>query len=49
MDDRSLIPGRGWDFFPRHSFQTDSGAHTASFPMDTGSCFPGGNAAGTWN
>jgi hypothetical protein len=29
-----------------HVVQTDSGAHPASYPMCTGSSFPGGKAAG---
>jgi hypothetical protein len=33
--------------FPLHVVQTDSGAHPASYPTDTGGSFPGGEAAGT--
>jgi hypothetical protein len=29
-----------------HSVQTVSGAHPASYPMDSGDSFPGGKAAG---
>jgi hypothetical protein len=29
-----------------HRVQTGSGAHSASYPMDTGDVFPGGKAAG---
>jgi hypothetical protein len=29
-----------------HSVQTGSGAHLASYPMDTWDSFPGGRAAG---
>jgi hypothetical protein len=32
--------------FSVHSFQTDSGAHPATYPMRIGGSFPGGNAAG---
>jgi hypothetical protein len=35
------------DFSPLHSFQTGSGSHPASYPMDIGGSFPGGKAAGT--
>jgi hypothetical protein len=35
--------------FSLHSVQTDSGAHAASYPMDTGGSFPGGKAAGAWS
>jgi hypothetical protein len=35
LDGRSSIPGRGWDFSPRHCAQTGSGAHPASCPLGT--------------
>jgi hypothetical protein len=34
------------DFSPLHAVQTGSGAHPASYPMDTGDSYPGGKAAG---
>jgi hypothetical protein len=37
------------DFSPLHLVQTGSGAHPASYPMDTGGAFPGGKAAGAWS
>jgi hypothetical protein len=36
----------GNGFFPLHIVQTGSGAHPASYPVDTGGSFPGGKAAG---
>jgi hypothetical protein len=39
---------RGWEFFSppcRHRLW----GHPASYPGDTGGCFPGGKAAGSWN
>jgi len=41
LDDGSAIPGRSND-----GIQTGSGAHTASYPMGTGSSFLGVKAAG---
>jgi hypothetical protein len=36
-DDRDSILGRRWDLFsPRHSIQTDSGAHPAYYSIGTG-------------
>jgi hypothetical protein len=35
------------DFSLFHSVQTGSGAHPASYPMDTGGIFPGGKGATT--
>jgi hypothetical protein len=32
-----------------HSVQTDCGAHSASYIMVTGECFPGDKAAGAWS
>jgi hypothetical protein len=37
------------NFSPYHRFQTDSGAHPASYPMDTTGSFPGGKAPGAWS
>jgi hypothetical protein len=34
------IPGRGKSFFLIHNFQTDCGAHLASYSVRTGSSFP---------
>jgi hypothetical protein len=34
------------DFSPLHDVQTGSGAQPASYPVSTGSSFPGGKAAG---
>jgi hypothetical protein len=44
IGDSSL--GRGWDFSPQHRVQTGSGAHTASYTMDTRDSFAGDKAAG---
>jgi hypothetical protein len=41
---RDLSPGRGKGFFFTHIVQTGAGAHTASWPMDTGGFFPGSRA-----
>jgi hypothetical protein len=38
----------GQDFSLLHRVQTSSGVHPASYPMGTGSSFPGGKAARTW-
>jgi hypothetical protein len=49
LDDRMievLFPVAGGNFSLRHHVQTGSGAHPASYPMGTGSSFPGGKAAG---
>jgi hypothetical protein len=42
LDDRGSIPGRGSDgiFSLRHHVQTDSEAHPAPYPMDTGDSYP---------
>jgi hypothetical protein len=42
---RVRIPVEG-SYFPLHIVQTGSGAHRASYPMDTGGSFPLGKAAG---
>jgi hypothetical protein len=48
MDDRDSIPGKGRDFSSlRHRVQTCSGAHSAPYPVGTGSLFPRNKAAGT--
>jgi hypothetical protein len=36
----------GQDFLLLHVVQTDSGSHSAPYPMGTGDPFPGGKAAG---
>jgi hypothetical protein len=43
------FPAGARDISLLHSFQTGSGAHPASYPMGTGSCFSGGKAAGAWS
>jgi hypothetical protein len=45
-DDRGSIPGGAGNFSLHYRVQTDSGAHTVSYPMGTGGFFPGGKAAG---
>jgi hypothetical protein len=49
LDDRGsrvrFRAGAG-NFSPHHRVQNGSGAHRASYPMDTGGSFPGGKAAG---
>jgi hypothetical protein len=40
---------RARDFYIFHSIQTGSGAHLASYPMDTRGSFHGGKAAGVSN
>jgi hypothetical protein len=40
------FPSKARDFSLFHNLQTGSGAHPASYPMDTGGSFPGGNVAG---
>jgi hypothetical protein len=37
----------GWKFSFLHGVQNGSGAHLASYPMDTGGSFSGGKAART--
>jgi len=37
------------NFSLHHSAQTGSGAHPASYPMETRGYFPGGKAAGAWS
>jgi hypothetical protein len=48
FDDRGSIPEGGNDgnLSLRHRVQTGSGTHSASYPMGTGSSYPGGKA--TW-
>jgi hypothetical protein len=36
LDGQGSIPGRARDFPVVHSIQTDSEAHSASYPIDTG-------------
>jgi len=35
-------------FSLRNRVQTGTGAHPASYPMDTGGSYPGGKATGPW-
>jgi hypothetical protein len=49
LDDRMIgvqFPVGAGNFSLRHSVQTSSEAHTASYPMGTGGSFLGGKAAG---
>jgi len=43
-----FLVGAG-NFSLHHRFQNGSGIHPASYPMGTGSSFPGGKAAGVWS
>jgi hypothetical protein len=43
-----FLAGAG-NFCLHHRFQTDSGAHPASYSMSTRASFPGGKAAGAWS
>jgi len=36
-------------FSLRYRVQTGSGAHTASYGMDTGDSYPGAKVAGAWS
>jgi hypothetical protein len=45
LDGPGSIPGSRRLFCLLRSVQTGSGAHTASYPVSTGLCLPGGNAA----
>jgi hypothetical protein len=47
QDGRDSILSRTKEFSVLHSLQTGTGAHPVSYPMSTGTYFPGGNAAGT--
>jgi len=41
---------RKWGHFPVcHRIQTGSGAHSAPYPMGTGSSFPGSKIARMWS
>jgi hypothetical protein len=44
--DRGSIPGRARYFSELHIIQTGSEALTASYPVGTGSSFPGSKATG---
>jgi hypothetical protein len=46
LDGRGFIPGRDNYLSLLHSVQTDSGAHSASYPLGTGGSFPGDKAVG---
>jgi hypothetical protein len=43
-ESRSSTSGRGKNSL--HVIQTDSGVHPTSYPVGTGSCFPGSKEAG---
>jgi hypothetical protein len=45
LDGQDSMPGKGKNYILVHSAQTGSGAHPASPPIGTGTCFPGGRAA----
>jgi hypothetical protein len=45
-DSRVRFPVGAGNFTLHHRVQNGSGAHPASYPMDTGDSFPGGKAAG---
>jgi hypothetical protein len=50
LDDRGSrvrFPAGAGNFSLNHRVQNGSGAHTASYPMDTRGSFPGGEAVGT--
>jgi hypothetical protein len=49
LDDRGYslrFPAGAGNFSVHHRVQNGSGAHAASYPMDTRGSFPGGKAAG---
>jgi hypothetical protein len=49
LDDRGSrvrFPAGDGNFSLHHRVQNGSGVHPASYPMGTGSSFPGGKAAG---
>jgi hypothetical protein len=48
-DSRVRFPAGTGNFSLHHRVQNGSGAHPASYPMNTGGSFPGGKAAGTWS
>jgi hypothetical protein len=43
------FPAEPTGFSLLHTVQTDSGVHTASYPMGTGGCSPKGRATGAWS
>jgi hypothetical protein len=43
---RARFPERAGNFSLHHRVQNGSGAHPASYPMDSSGSFPGGKAAG---
>jgi hypothetical protein len=50
LDDRGVrVPAGAGNSSLRHRVHTGSGAHPASYPMDTRSSFLGSKAAGAWN
>jgi hypothetical protein len=44
-----LIPGRSKRLSVLQNIKSSSGAHPASYPMDTGGSFPGGKATKAWS
>jgi hypothetical protein len=46
---RVQFPVEAGNFSLHHRIQNGSGAHPASYPMDTKESFPGGKAAGAWS
>jgi hypothetical protein len=49
LDGRDSILGRGKGFSLFHSVQDGFRAHSASYAVGAGCCFPGSNAAGAWS
>jgi hypothetical protein len=52
MDVRMIgvrLPAGAGNYPLHHRIQTGSGAHPASFPIGSGSSFPGGKTAGAWS
>jgi hypothetical protein len=46
LGSRVRFPAWAGKFSLHHRVQNGSGAHTASYPMGTRGCFPGGKVAG---
>jgi hypothetical protein len=52
LDDRGFrvgYPAGAKNFSLHHRVQNGSGAHSASYPVGTGSSLPTGKAAGAWS
>jgi hypothetical protein len=52
LDNRMVgirFPTGAGNFSLHHRVQTGSGAHPASYPLDTAGSFPGGKAASAWS